>query len=110
MIAAKDTWSHASAADITDTTATTLKAAAADTRYWITDVTISNMHATQGTRVDVLSGSTLIYSGPAAANGGGFDHSFSTPLKCGVNEAIKIQCGTAGAAVRGAVNGFSTAG
>jgi len=94
-----------SAADITDTTPTELKAATSGSHYEITDITVSNMHATQGTRVDIKSGTTLIWSGPAAANGGGYDHSFSTPLVCAISEAINVVCATAGAAVRAAVNG-----
>lgn len=104
------TFSAVSAADIVDDTSTELKAAVSGTRYFITDLTVSNLHAAQGTRVDVYSDDTLLYSGPAAANGGGFDHSFSVPLVCGVGEAIKLKCGTAGAAVRGAVAGYSKLG
>lgn len=99
------TFAAVSAADITDTTATAVKAATSGSHYEITDITVSNMHATQGTRVDIKSGTTLIWSGPAAANGGGFDHSFSTPLVCGLSEAINVVCATTGAAVRAAVNG-----
>lgn len=102
-------WQAASAADITDTTSTAVKAAGgADRRYFITDLTVSNMHATVATRVDILSGSTVVWSGPAAALGGGFDHSFQNPVTCGVNEAINAQCGTTGAAVRVAIAGYTS--
>lgn len=104
-----DVWKAVSAADITDTTSTAVKTAGgADRRYYITDITVSNMHATVATRVSILSGSTVLWSGPAAALGGGFDHSFQSALVCGVNEAINAQCETTGAQVRVAVAGFTS--
>ena len=100
-----ETFAATSAADIVDGAVTPLKAATAGYHYEITDITISNMHAAQGTRVDILSGATVIWQVPAGALGGGCHHTFGTPLVCGVAEAINLQCGTAGAAVRGSVGG-----
>lgn len=99
------TFEGVSAADITDTTPTAVKAATTGSHYEITDISVSNTHATQGTRVDIKSGTTLKWTGPASANCGGFVHSFATPLVCGLSEAINVVCGTSGAAVRVAVSG-----
>jgi len=56
--------------------------------------------------VDILDDTTVIWSGPAAALGGGFNHTFTTPIKCTVNKALNAQCGTTGAAVRVAIAGY----
>ena len=104
------TFSAVSAADIVDAVSTELKAAVSGTRYFITDVTVSNLDAAKATRVDILSDATLIWSGPAAINGGGYDHSFAVPLVCGVGEAINVKCETAGATVRAAVAGYTKLG
>jgi len=100
------TFAAVSAADITTTDTTALKAAVAGSTYNITDINVSNMHATQGTRVDILDDATVIWSGPAAANGGGYDHTFQTPLQVTISKGINVKCGTAGAAVRASVSGF----
>ncbi len=96
-----------SASDITNTTSTAVKAAGgAGTRYIITSITVSNMAASVSTRVDILSASTVIWSGPAAKDGGGYTITFPCGLVCGVNEAINAQCGTTASATRVAVSGY----
>lgn len=103
----KSKWSAVSAADVTDTTATTLKAAVASTRHWLDLCTISNMHAATATRVDILDGSTVILQCPAAAGGGGCVVQFAGYPLSG-NSALRFQAGTTGAAIRASCTGFST--
>lgn len=105
----ENVWTAVSASDITNTTSTAVKAATASTRYCITSITVSNMHATVSTRVDILDGSTVIWTGPAAALGGGYSITFPAPKPLTTNTAINAQCGTTGAAVRVAIAGFSIA-
>lgn len=71
-------------AAMTGTTSTSLLAApAAGLRNYITHVLISNSHATVGTFVTLQDGSggTALYTGYAAAVGGGFSITFPTPLR-----------------------------
>lgn len=103
----ENTWVALNASDITNTTSTSIKAAIASTRFCITAITVSNMHATVSTRVDILDGTTRIWTGPAAALGGGYSITFPAPIPLTTNTAINAQCGTTGAAVRVAIAGFS---
>ncbi len=103
------TWTSVSAADIDVSTAVELRAAVASTRFYISAITVSNMHASVNTRVDIYSGATLIWTGPASANGGGYSITFPQQIRCASNTAINVQCGTAGAAVRVAIGGTSSA-
>jgi hypothetical protein len=69
---------------MTGTTTTSLIAApAAGLRNYITQITISNSHATVGTDVIIQDGSggTTLYTIPAAAAYGGATLSFPTPLR-----------------------------
>jgi len=104
--AALDTFTAVSAADIVNTNSTAVKAATTGSRYIITDIAVSNMDAAVNTRVDILSGATVVWSGPASANAGGFVHQLGTPIVCGLSEAINAQCGTDSAMVRVAVSGY----
>ena len=97
-----------SASDITNTTSTSVKAAVASNRHYITSLSISNMHASVNTRVDVLDGATVIWQCAAAANGGGCTHTFPTPLRGSVNTAINCQNATTGAATRCAISGYTS--
>lgn len=98
-----------SAADITGTTSTAVKTAAgAGIRHYIQTITISNMHASVDTRVDVLDGTTVIWQCPAAHGGGGCALHFPTPLRGSANTAINCQAATTGAAVRCSVAGYTS--
>lgn len=69
-------------AAITSTTATQLlPAPSAGLRNYITQITVSNKHATAGTDVEIRDGSTLMYTVPAAALYGGAVLTFPTPLR-----------------------------
>jgi hypothetical protein len=95
-----------SAANITDTTSTAVKAAAgAGRKYYITSISISNLHASVHTRVDVLDGATVVWQCGAGANGGGCTSTLPVPIVGTANTAINCQAGTTGAAVRCAVAG-----
>lgn len=49
-------------------------------RNYISQITVTNGSAT-GTFVDIMDGPNVIFSGYAAASGGGFSAAFPTPLK-----------------------------
>lgn len=105
----ENTFYAVSAADITDLTSTQVAAAIASTRYYISAITVSNMHASVSTRVDILDGATVVWSGPAAKDGGGYTITFPQQIRCTSNTAINAQCGTTGAAVRVAISGTKSA-
>lgn len=90
---------------ITNTTSTQLIAGAASVRYVITAITVSNMSATVSTEVNILDGATVVWSGPATVNGGGYSITFPDGLLCTANTAINAQCVTTGASVRANVAG-----
>lgn len=100
-------WTANSSGDITDTSASTVKAATTGACHYIMAITVSNMHATVGTRVDIKAGSTVLWQGPAAANGGGFSIAFKLPIQVTVSTAITAVCGTNGAAVRVSIQGYT---
>ena len=98
-----------SAADITTTTPAQVKAAAGSgQRHYITAVSVSNLSASVNTRVDIQDGNggPVLWSGPAASAGGGFEVTFPTPLQGSVNTAVFAACGTTAAQVRVSVAGF----
>lgn len=101
--------SGVTASDVTTTDSTAVIAApgAACTVY-ITDILVTNGHATQATRVDILDGSTVKWTGYAAAAGGGFSQKLNSPLQGTANTAWNVKCGTAGAAVRCSLSGFKS--
>lgn len=102
--------SNALGSDLTNTTPTSLLAApGAGLRTYITQLFVSNMHASVSTRVDITDGSggALIYTGAAVANGGGYSINFVKPLRQPTtNTAIFIVCGTTGAQVRASIDGY----
>jgi len=75
---------------------------------YITQILVTNSHASTGTLVTIRdSDGTAIYSGYAAAAGGGFSCSFPTPLKSPAsNKKVQAICGTTGANVYVSINGF----
>lgn len=76
---------------------------------YITQITVSNSHATQGTDVEIQDGNggATIYVIPAAAVYGGGSISFPTPLKQPtVNTALYAKNTTTGASTRVSASGF----
>lgn len=105
----ENTFYAVSSADITDAASTQVApSAGASTRYYISAITVSNMHATVATRVSILDGATVVWSGPAAANGGGFTITFPQQIRCTAATALNAQCETAGAAVRVSIAGTTS--
>lgn len=93
---------------ITNTTSTALiSAGGAGVIYVITAISVSNGAATVGTEVNILDGSTVVWSGSASAGFGGFTQSFPDGLVCTANTAINAQCVTTGASVRANVTGHT---
>lgn len=70
-------------AAITSTSATeVLAAAASGISHYITQLTVTNSHATVGTVVEIRDGtSTVLHRGYAAPAGGGYTATFPVPLK-----------------------------
>lgn len=97
--------------DIADTTSTEIKAAGGGSiRHYITAITVSNTDLTVVSLVQVLCAATVVWSGPAAALGGGYSVSLPTPIRCGANEAVNIKPVTTSAEIRASITGFSIAG
>ena len=95
--------------DITDTTATSVIAAAgAGVKNYITTLMVTNSHATVGTFVNITDGSggTVLWSGYAAAAGGGFAVTLPCPIVTTANTALYCVCVTTGANVRVCAAGF----
>lgn len=110
------TWERKSSAvsgytssDITTTTASELIAAGSGgTRHYIESFAVSNSHASQGTIVELLNGSTVVAHCPAGPNYGGCTRTFKTPIRGSSNTAINCRAVTSGAAVRCSVTGFDS--
>lgn len=98
---------------MTGTTSTSLVAApGASLRNFITQITVSNAHATQGTDMIVQDGSggTTLYTIPAAAVYGGAAITFPAPLRQPTtNTAIYIANVTSGASTKASASGFKGA-
>lgn len=73
----------------------------------ITQILVTNGHASVGTYVNIKDGTTTIYTGYAAAAGGGFSVNFFTPLVVtgGLNAANE----TTGSDVRVSASGYKSA-
>lgn len=96
-----------SASDITNTSSTQVKAAVTGLKIYVKSIMVSNMNATVATRVDILAGSTVIWTGPAAAAGGGYQVTFDgLGIPCAAATAINAQCGTTSATVRVSIYGY----
>ncbi len=94
-------------AAITDTTSTAvISAQAAGVRTYLTQITVTNSHATVGTFVKILDGATIIHEGYAAAAGGGYTATFPTPLRGTAATAINCQPVTTGANVIASMSGY----
>jgi hypothetical protein len=98
---------------MTSTTTTSLVAApAAGLRNYITQITVSNAHATVGTDIIIQDGSggTTLYTIPAAANYGGATLTFPTPLRQPTT-ATALFCAnvTTGASTKVSASGYKGA-
>lgn len=98
---------------MTGTTSTSLVAApGAGLRNYITQITVSNSHATVGTDMIVQDGNggTTLYTIPAAAVYGGASITFPTPLRQPTtNTALYIANVTTGASTKASASGYKGA-
>ena len=91
---------------ITDLTSTAVIAApGAGNQLFITDILVTNSHASVGTVVQILSNATVIWTGYARAEGG-YVMAFGVPIACAVNEALNAKCLTTGASVYVSAAGY----
>lgn len=96
-------------ADITSTTPVPVFTAAPGLKHYITDIGISNMHASVDTRVDIKDGSTTLWQCPAAHAGGGCMKNFGiAPLKGSTNTATNCVNATTGAQVQCSLSGYDS--
>jgi hypothetical protein len=107
------TWTYAAASGgITNTTAATMKAAAAaGIRNCLTGIQVINGHATVSTEVLVRDGAagTVLHRGWAQAAGGGFAANFDVPL-CGTAATLmEVVPVTTGSAIYANAQGFISA-
>jgi hypothetical protein len=109
-------WQYASSADIVNTTAVEVAPAVASQRNRVTGIDVHNSDTAVGTVVNVLSGSTVIWScfvNPFVVAAPGQNHvgrNFNQPLVGGVSEAISVQCVTDSAQVRVSLQGIRVQG
>jgi len=93
--------------DITGTSNTSVIAAqGSGVRTYITQITVTNSHATVGTWVNIKDGTTTIYTGYAAAAGGGFTITLPVPLRCTANTAVNAANETTGSNTRVSISGY----
>lgn len=92
----------------TDVAADVIAAQGAGYYTYITSVLVINYHATVGTLIRIIDGTTaILYKGYAAPVGGGFTISFPTPIRTSVaNTKVQILCGTTGANIVCSFAGF----
>jgi hypothetical protein len=78
---------------------------------YVTQVLVTNSHATVGTLVTIQTeDGTGLYAGYAAPAGGGFSVSFTVPIKMPVaNKKLQAICGTTGANVYVSASGYIAA-
>jgi len=96
-------------AAITDLTATDVIAAPGVGLFtYVTQVLVTNSHATVGTLVTIQTeDGTGLYAGYAGPAGGGFSVSFTVPIKMPVaNKKLQAICGTTGANVYVSASGY----
>lgn len=91
---------------ITTTNSTEVIAAQTGYQTLVTDILVTNSHATVGTRVDILDGTTVKYTGYAKEAGGGFAVQLKTPLVGTVATAWNAKCATSGANVYVSLSGY----
>lgn len=97
-------------AAIIDTTRTEVIAAqSAGIRSYITNIAVTNSHATVGTFVKIEDGTTTIYQAYAAPVGGGFTITLPVPLRGSTATALNVSCVTTGANVIANASGYKGA-
>lgn len=97
-------------AAITDTTRTSLIAAQGDgIKTYLTQITVTNAHATVGTFVKIEDNTTTKYQAYAAPAGGGFSITFPIPLVGTANTAWNVSCVTTGGSVVANASGYKGA-
>jgi hypothetical protein len=90
----------------TNTESGQILAAVENTAYVVTAFTVTNAHATVGTKVEILDGETLKWKN-FAGPGGGFSETDPNGLfVCSKNTALKGKCVTTGADVDISVSAY----
>lgn len=99
-------WQYGSPGGIVNTTPVVVKTAVAGLRNYITGAQLRNASAT-GTEVVILDASTVIWRTNLVSGGSAEANVvFATPLRCSVNTAVNVSCGTAGALVYANFQGY----
>lgn len=94
-------------ADITGTTDTAVIAAqGVGLRIYVTQITITNSHATVGTWVNIKDGTSALYTVFAAAAGGGATITLPVPLRLTANTALNAANETTGSNTRISASGY----
>ena len=101
-LSGKATFSNTTAADV-------IAAQGAGIRIHVTDLVVTNAHASVGTKVEIRDGTTVLWQAYAAPGGGGFAHRFRRPLRLSANSALTARCVTTGADVDVNASGFKAA-
>lgn len=95
------------ASAMTNTTAADVIAAqAAGVRIYVTSISVSNAHASVGTEVEILDGSTVMDVIPAASGFGGGTKSYPNPLRGTAATALRARNRTTGASVTVSAQGY----
>lgn len=95
-------------AAITDTTNTSVIASAGGSlRNYVTQILVTNSHATVSTVVEIRDGATtVLYRGYALAAGGGFSVTLPVPLRGTAATAVTASCITTGSNVYVSASGY----
>lgn len=111
---AASNWSYAtpSASPITNATAVVLKAASQGNKNYISSLQIYNTHATVSTVVNILKGSTVIWTGYAPATTAALVIvptliELPRPLESDTNQALSFQAVTTGANIYVSAQGYT---
>ena len=76
-------------------------------KWYVTDILVTNSHATVGTLVDVEDSAALVlWQGYAAPAGGGFACHFTTPIQTGANTHIHAKNTTTGSSTYVCVSAY----
>lgn len=95
---------------VTDTTRTEIiSAQGAGIKIYLTNILVTNGHATVGTIVKIEDGTTCKYTGFAAAGGGGFSATLPVPLVGTANTAWNMSATTTGGSVVCSLSGYKGA-